>query len=129
MSQSGECVIEEEFWRIPFGFGEEVTDGLSGASTAEEFCHFGETFFSVERGEGEGDSPEVRKVTATNQFSGAFEISLAKGRESVYSEHWTFRLWVPGNGRFFLQTNHSEMSAFYARAVPKRRGLLQFELH
>ena len=99
MPESGECIVEEYFGRIPFGSGEEVTDGLSSASTAEEFCHFGEAFSSGEGGE--GDSPEVREVTATDKFSGSFEKPLAQGGKSVYSEHRTFRLCLPGSGIFF----------------------------
>ena len=50
----------------------------------------------------------LRKITVVTTLVDP----IAKGGKAVYSEHRTFRLWIPGSGGFFLQTNHSEMSAF-----------------
>jgi hypothetical protein len=96
--QDAQCVFEEEFGRVPFGFSEKVCDGLSGAATAEEFGHFGETFPTGERGNADDGSPEVGEVATADEFSDAFEKPLAKGGKAVYSEQRTFRLCAPGNG-------------------------------
>ena len=127
MLESGEGVIEEKFFCVPFGFGEKVGDGLSGASVAEEFCHFGEAFSSGEGGDGDDGSPEVGEVAAADEFSDAFEKPLAEGggkRCILTIGHLLWLRFPLGN---FLQTNHSEMSAFYARTTQKMKGLLQFE--
>jgi hypothetical protein len=89
MLESGEGVLEEKFFCVPFGFGEKVSDGLSGTSIAEEFGHFGKTFSSGERGDGDDGSPEVGEVAAADEFSDAFEKPLAEGGKAVYIDHWT----------------------------------------
>ena len=51
-----------------------------------------------------------------------FEESLAEGKKAVYIDRWESPIDSISLSEIFLQTNHSEMSAFYARASQNNEG-------
>ena len=52
------------------------------------FCHFGETFSSGERGEGDDGSPKVGEVATADEISDSFEEPLAETGKAVYIDRW-----------------------------------------
>jgi len=70
-----------------------VCNRLPGAAFSVQFGEFGKTLLALERGKADDDSPKMRKVDISDNFSDSLEKPLAKRRKSVYAEHRIFCLW------------------------------------
>ena len=94
---------------------------------AVEPGELGKAFLARQRGKADDDSPQMRKVCATNRLADSFEKPLAEWRKSLYTEHRTSRLWFGEKFLRFFTPNHNEMSLFDAIPIIINWKRLLFE--
>jgi len=92
-----------------------VGNGLSRASPSEELGEFAERLFACDGGESDDEPPEMGEVGGAENFANAFEESLAERGETVYDEHWIFR----------VRRHFRKRGKFFNRIIPKYPFLLQ----
>ena len=86
-------------------------NGLSRASPSEELGEFAERLFACDGGESDDEPPEMGEVGGAENFANAFEESLAERGETVYDEHWIFR----------VRRHFRKRGKFFNRIIPKNR--------